>query len=422
METFVLQGEAFVQYGQLRIKMKYSTYVLVVLVTLFCFSCVKQQLSEKEQFVGSYLLTAGNGDEYEMKLVVGENDALFGYYEHKTDSITAREIIYPEYQTEDSLRLRTRFGGHFLELGRENGVFSGQADLFGDTLEITFQQISTDPGAELKQKAAIEEVEIGLVRPQFPTFKEDGSFYIIGKPSMEAYDVSNIYLINKVNNETYQSKRVEFDQQRYRFTGIGLSPDEQTLVASGIENSEAHTTGSDIFLIHLKNRSGVNRVEHLGGIVNTPSYEIFPSFSPDGDILYASGGNPAGGEVKGRADLFIARKNGDKYTPGFIGDGFNTDQGDASPLMDYQGRFIIFYRKAPGGGYINYISEKSDSGWLEPKQLTGMMKNVSAYGLRIDRQGKYLYFTSFFQGPGKLFRVHTDEVPKLKSFFNSNKR
>jgi hypothetical protein len=396
-------------------------WIQIVLITLFVlhgFSCDKESLSEKEQFVGSYLLTAGNGDKYEMNLVVGENDALFGYYEHKTDSTTAREIIYPEYLTEDSLRLRTRFGGHFLEFERENGVFSGQADLFGDTLEITFQQIGTDPGAELKQKAAIEEVEIGLVRPQFPTFKDVGSFYIIGKPSMEAYDVSNIYLINKGKNETYPSKRVEFDQQRYRFTGIGLSPDEQTLVASGIENSESHTTGSDIFLIQLKETFTVDRIERLGEIVNTPSYEIFPSFSPEGDILYASGGNPAGGEVKGRADLFIAQKNDDNYTPGLIGEVFNSDQGDASPFMDYQGRFIIFYRKAPGGDYINYISEKSNSGWLEPHQLTGVMNNVSAYGLRLDRQDEYLYFTSFFQGPGKLFRVHTDEVPELKSFFN----
>ena len=51
-------------------------------------------------------------------------------------------------------------------------------------------------------------------------------------------------------------------------------------------------------------------------------------------------------------------------------------------------------------------------------KLTGSMGNVSAIGLGINRDGEYLYFTSFFQGPGKLFRTPTADIPELKPFFN----
>jgi len=44
------------------------------------------------------------------------------------------------------------------------------------------------------------------------------------------------------------------------------------------------------------------------------------------------------------------------------------------------------------------------------------MGNVSAIGLCIDRDGEYLYFTIFFQGPGKLFRIATGNIPELKTF------
>lgn len=393
--------------------------LLIMLFACFLFStCSERSGNEKEQFKGIYSLSTENGDEYEVQLAVGENDALLGFYEQFKDSLSQREVIYPEYISEYSVRLRTRFGGHFLEVSGENGKYSGVADLIGDTVQITLEKESSEPGFELKKKAQIEEVKIGLVRPQFPTFKEDGRFYIVGKPSIHDYDVSNIYLIQKSNEGGYQHQKIAFDQDKYRFTGIGLSPDEKTLVASGIENSENHTTGSDLFLIHLKSATQVDRIENLGGIVNTPSYEIFPAFSPEGDILYSSGGNPAGQEVKGRADLFIARKTEDGYTPELIDDDLNTDLGDASLFMDHQGRFMIFYRKSPGGDYINYISEKPGDGWSAPLQLTGTMENVSAYGLRVDRRGNHLYFTSFFQGPGKLFRVPTADIPEFKLFYN----
>ena len=49
-------------------------------------------------------------------------------------------------------------------------------------------------------------------------------------------------------------------------------------------------------------------------------------------------------------------------------------------------------------------------------KVTGSMGNVSAIGLCIDRDGEYLYFTIFFQGPGKLFRIATGNIPELKTF------
>ena len=395
-----------------------NVYILIFFSIVFAYSCSDLESVEKKKYAGSYILSTQNGTEYEMQLVVGENDALFGFYELRSESTSLREVIYPEHLSRDSLRLRTRFGGHFLEVSRENGEYRGVADLIGDTVQVTLEKKSPEPGSELKKKARIEEVKMGLVRPQFPTFKEDGRFYMIGKPSMDQYDVSNIYFIQHSRENTDSHTVVAFDQERYSFTAIGLSPDETTLVASGIIMSEDHTTGSDIFLIHLKNPTEIERIERLEGDINTESFEIFPSFTPGGDILYSSGGNPAGNIAMERADLFMARKSAEGYMPVLIGPELNTDLGDASPYMDPEGRFLIFYRKSPGGDYINYISERTDDGWTSPEKITGVMENVSAYGLRIDRQGEYLYFTSFFQGPGKLFRIHTGDIPELNPFFN----
>ena len=79
-----------------------------------------------------------------------------------------------------------------------------------------------------------------------------------------------------------------------------VSPDGEWLYfASDMPGGKG---GFDIWRVRLT-AAGLGGVENLGGPINTPGDEMFPTFRPNGDLYFSSNGHPGLGGL----DIFIAR-------------------------------------------------------------------------------------------------------------------
>ena len=183
-----------------------------------------------------------------------------------------------------------------------------------------------------------------------------------------------------------QSQASQHQTQGLLYCAFDVSPDGKTIVFSGIGNG-----GKDLYLLDLT----TNKVTRL---TNTPDYENFPAFSPDGKtIVYQSAKS-----LDQPRHLFLRSLDGKHVRQLTSG----TPTSDSSPSFSRDGEKIVFCRSQTFFGDARgentwdnqdvYIVNRSGSGLqrLTQNNYRGMIKP------RFYPDGKDVLFDAVEVGPG----------------------
>jgi len=380
--------------------------VLLTFLGITFFSC--NQVEDKETFEGTYLLSfPENSDKtnYEIQLVTAKDSATYGIIE----SGDFNSPIRMKRITPDSLFLSFWFGDMYVNISRGKSM-SGTA-MIRDTLwnvnvKKTAETVNIPGLLETKELVPLP---LNAESPAFSSHKKDGRFYVIG------WAGKSIYLVDEKNGELEQTE-LRYDKDSIQFSSLGLSPDEKTLIAHGymMPRTEEKEGGS-LYLLHLGSDSEMERIEKLPKSVNTPSYDNFPDFTADGDIVFSSWGVPEGTTNEGEGDIFIARQTEDGYETSAFSDVVNTKNADAGPFLDREGKLVLFHRSTTKDPTDKlYMARKENGEWQEAVKLKATdFQNSYQYGPRIDHQNEYLYFTSHHRVEGHLYRIPISEIAEL---------
>lgn len=234
-----------------------------------------------------------------------------------------------------------------------------------------------------------------------------------------------LYFIDR-NAKTIQTARksadgwvvepVAYDTSRYRLSAVGVSLNGSQLVVHGRYRSgngppgDSTVGNSDLFLLHLRDSLRVDRVEHLPRPVNSEAYDIFPSFAPNGDLLFSSArGNSQGAQQ----DLYRATPTGDGYRVERFADVVNTAAPESSPYLDPQNRYLLFYRR-PNTDKI-YVSRRTADGWSAADRLGPPVNSFYAYeyAARVSPSGEYLFVNSGRRNSTGIYRIPIADIPEL---------
>jgi len=383
-------------------------FLLILSITIF-FNCNPDE--ERETYEGIYSLSFSDNPEkrkYEMQLVTAEDSATYGIIQSGDFSVPIRL----KKATADSLFLSFWFGDMYVNVSRGE-TMAGKA-MIRDTLWKVNVTKVTDT-VNIPGLSATKELVPLLLKAEAPAFsshKKDGRFYVIG------WAGKSIYLVDE-NEDNFKQTELTYNKDSIQFSSLGLSPDEKTLIAHGnIMPRSDETEGGSLYLLHLNTETEIGRIEKLPETVNTPSYDNFPDFTAEGDIIFSSWGTPEGTINEGEGDLYIARKIGNRYQTAAFSETINTENADAGPFIDRQGQFVLFHRSTPEDPTDKlYIAKKEDGEWQEAVKLkaTDFQKSYQ-YGPRIDHQNEYLYFTSHHRVEGNLYRIPIDQVDEFKDF------
>jgi hypothetical protein len=396
--------------------MRLSTFSTIVAVLFIVFGCnsTEQSGTYPDTMLGTYQLTMQTDSmdiDFSMELVTASDSAVYGYIE--SDTLDYEGPIGLDSLTTDSLFFRTYT--HHLVLDRSD--MSGSFDFF-DT---------TQPATMSKQSENVREPLLAT-RSQLPLkldIEAQGMAWAAPISGEKTYLVNDnlIYLAEK-EGETWQTTAVEYDTTAWDFYSIGLSPDQNRLLAHGTPQKDdlPHEGGGDYYMLHLDSPTSVERIEQLPSSVNTDSYDIFPSFTPDGNILLSTWGKVEGMQQAGSGDLYLAKPDGDDYQVSEIAEGLNTDQPEAGASMGPNGDVLLFHRSNRDKGLPDriFMKRKTSSGWTGA-QLVGppVTRDFSwTYGGRIDPTGEYLFFNSGFRGQTEIFRIPIADIPDLAPYFN----
>ncbi len=319
-------------------------------------------------------------------------------------------------ETVDSLYFNLWTGRMNFSVAKDKDMMTGTGLIRDKVRRIEMKKVNTQISKALESSAEQVPLDLKAEAPAFTAHKKDGRFYLIG------WRDHDIYLVRETD-AGFEQKLVYYDPEQYIFSSIGLSPDEQILVAHGSEiGADGKDEGGSIFLLHLKNDTEIDSIERLSDDVNTPSYDNFADFTPDGNIIFSSWGQAADNPGAGKGDIYLAVKEGDGYTTRSFSLVINTPVSDAGPFLDRKERFILFHKNSrdPLMSDKVFISTKENKQWTKARMLQAGVNTYCAgqYGARIDHSGKYLYFTSHRRGKGYLYRVRTSDVPELSPYFS----
>ncbi len=133
----------------------------------------------------------------------------------------------------------------------------------------------------------------------------------------------------------------------------------------------------------------------LGPAVNSPGWEAQPSLSADGNELYFVSDRKGG---VGGYDIWYSKKDSLGAWTRAINQGkpVNTPYDEIAPFIHVNNQNLYFASSGmPGfGGFDIYVSEKSDSGWLAPKNLGARLNDFEdQYSFVVTSDGENAFYS-----------------------------
>jgi len=372
---------------------------------------------------GTYAVVINQDTSYRLHLVEGKDGAVYGELRSAAEISDLSNVMRLDSAAGDSLFLQSSFGRYAMRLKKFPDSLAGLGQLPDYSGKLTALKTDAVTPDYLTATKRLVPLDLPINRPAFPAFREDGRFYIVGGTNPNDLRERGLFLVEETD-KGWTLDTIAYDQTRYTFAAVGLSADEQTLVTQGVRKDTALSTGADLYLLHLSDPITLDTIERIPAPVSTSSYDIFPAFTPEGHLVYASGVADTLPSAPVKGDLFLAVKTSSTWKRRPLSPSLNTDRPDEAPFMDHAGRFVLFYRKGgePPIPHTLYISKKRNGRWSEAEPLASnlILPNAGAYGGRIDRSGGHLYFTSYLRGRGQLYRIAVSEIPTLTPYFNTD--
>lgn len=139
------------------------------------------------------------------------------------------------------------------------------------------------------------------------------------------------------------------------------------------------------------------------GVFSTGSYDLTPTFTPDGKTAFFTVSNPS---YRRHTILVTHFKNGKWQTPEVAP--FSGRWSDADPFVSPDGSRVYFISNRPVSGsnpkrdYDIYFAEKTASGWGEPKNIGAPINSdASELYVTLTRSGTVYFITSRQDGLGQ---------------------
>lgn len=224
-----------------------------------------------------------------------------------------------------------------------------------------------------------------------------------------------------VNGKWSEPKTVSFSGGAWRDIDPFVTADGQHLlfnstrpIDEGGDGGEGGAARKDIDLFIVdREGSGWGKPRHLGGDLASEGHDYFATLTRSGNLYFCS--DRAGG--KGKADVYMAKKQGDGFGPAQNLSEINTEAFDFNVLIaPDESYLIVAYTKDDAADAQLYISRRDGDHWRKPEplgSLTGTDGDEFAPALSPD--GKRLYFTYRPRGaPRTEQRLYTIETSKLK--------
>ncbi len=387
-------------------------FFFLIPALLFTIWACRTPVTESTGLDGTYQLSAADGAAYEIQLVTADDGAVYGTLYYQGDSARFDAPVDLRALTKDSLHLNMWYGRRFISVDRNQTPMQGQANVEGDTIAVSLNRTGSTVSSDLQASAKLIPLPLQAEAPAFVAHKSNGQMYVIG------WAGKGIYLVEETDTGWIEQP-VPYDKDIYSFSSIGLSPDEQTLVAHGgpKSNQGRFEEGGAIYLLHLTNETTIDSIELLPGTVNTPSYDNFADFTASGDLIFSSWGNAAGRPGPGKGDLYRATRTPDGWKTRLLSPVLNTPDPDAGPSMNVEETVVLFHRNRRNPPMADKIfgSRRLNGQWQEAIRLPAPINidHSGQYGPRLDPENEYLYWTSHHRGQGNLYRIRVADVPEL---------
>lgn len=396
--------------------------IFIFLSVLTLVNCSTREVKSKEgndTWNGSYQLKLSadtTAIDFQIELITGTDEQVYGYM--KSDFKSYESPIALDSVVKDSFYFHAYTNR--LRLTKTDSLWRGKFMFLRKEFDVVMR-----PTDQKVRQSLIDSRDFTPL--QFD--KDFGSVAWatpISEDSMYVVSEKDIYLA-ELDDDTWQTTKVNYDRTLWEFYSIGISADKKRLIAHGkpLTDSLPHQGGGDYYFLELITPTDIGNISQLPESINTDSYDIFPWMADNGDIVLTSFGKVEGAEKSGRADIYLAKLQGDgSYEVDVFDKDINTEEAEAGVFMDYDRRFIIFHKNNRKEGTPDqlYISTKLANGWSTPKKLSAPVNRdfTWSYAGRIDPQGKYLYFNSGFRGKIQIYRTAVNELEELKPFFNLN--
>jgi Tol biopolymer transport system component len=170
--------------------------------------------------------------------------------------------------------------------------------------------------------------------------------------------------------------------------------------------------GWDIWTVE-KTTKGWGEPANPGSVVNSDKHEVFPSFSPNGDLYFSS-------DRDGDWDIYVSKFVGGRYQMAErLGSAVNTEYDEWDQSIAPDGSYMIFCsigRPDSHGGSDLYVSFRGEDGsWTGAKNMGSKMN--SSRGVccpSISPDGRYLFFESSKGEDGDIYWVDARVIEELK--------
>ncbi|MFH2140936.1 MAG: OmpA family protein [Bacteroidota bacterium] len=153
----------------------------------------------------------------------------------------------------------------------------------------------------------------------------------------------------------------------------------------------------DIYVSYNENDAWSEPIS-IGSPINTDNHDATVGLSPDGQELYIYRGEKKKNDII-PGDLYVSSLKGDEWSvPRKLSENINTNYGESSASISFDGRTLYFVSNRPGGiggRDIYYSTREPDKEWRQSINMGNVINSIyDEEGVFAHPDGKTIYFSS----------------------------
>ena len=228
---------------------------------------------------------------------------------------------------------------------------------------------------------------------------------------------TEIYLTENKDGKWSEPARAPFFLKQYRFGDFTFSPAEPALFFTTdrpLEPEQGKAESANLWKVEYENGEWLDP-SPLGGAVNSPLHESYPSVSNDKTLFFFRRFDAE----NGLSEIMYSEFSDGVYSaPIRMGKEINTQWDEWDPSVAPDGSFLVFCSTEPSGFGRDdlYVSFKTpDGGWTEAVNLGSEINSEESQNRPfITADGKYLFYNSSANESRDVFWVDLGVVEQLR--------
>ena len=206
---------------------------------------------------------------------------------------------------------------------------------------------------------------------------------------------------------------------KYIDVDMAFSPDGNKLYFCSIRPNQSGSIlepKHDIWFCKRLGNNNWSKPKKLGTLINSLESETYPTFTQNGRMYFAS--SRKGGY--GGKDIYYSQQINGKFSkPVNIGNAINTQYGEGDTFVALDESFLIISAggrpDSIGGGDLYISFKKNDGSWTIAKNMgKSINTKVYEYCPMVSPDGRYLFFSRFFEGRSDIYWVSSKIIENLR--------